>query len=164
MLEKKIKKISELKDISSGLKRKSKKIVFTNGCFDLLHYGHVQYLQEAKEKGDILIVGINSDASVKKIKGTKRPIICEKDRLRTIAGLESVDFVTLFDEDTPLRLIKELKPDILIKGADWQKKDIVGNKTVCEYGGKVMTIKLAEGRSTTDLIKKIAKLFAYKIR
>lgn len=141
------------------LKNKGAKVVFTNGCFDLLHYGHVKYLQEAKNKGDILIVAINSDASVRRIKGNSRPIIREKDRLRIVAALESVDYVVLFGEDSPLKVIRTLEPDILIKGADWQKLKIVGADFVIGGGGRVATLKLAKGRSTTNLIKKIAKGF-----
>jgi D-beta-D-heptose 7-phosphate kinase/D-beta-D-heptose 1-phosphate adenosyltransferase len=157
MIKPKIKSITRLKKIIKQLKAKGKKIVFTNGCFDLLHYGHVKYLQDAKKKGDILIVGINSDASVRKIKGKKRPLVHEKDRLRIIAALESVDYVVLFKEDSPLKIIKSLRPDVLIKGADWNKNNIVGSGIVLSYGGKVNTIELIKERSTTNLIKKIAK-------
>jgi rfaE bifunctional protein nucleotidyltransferase chain/domain len=157
---KKIKGTKELARIIAGLKAKGKKIVFTNGCFDLLHYGHVQYLATAKNKGDILVVGLNSDASVKSIKGQSRPLIREKDRARIIAALESVDYVVIFNDDTPLKLIKLIKPDILIKGADWKKNNIVGSDCVLAGGGRVFTIKLAKGRSTTELIKKIVKKFA----
>ena len=162
MIDNKIKKLVKLKNIISRLKTQGKAIVFTNGCFDLLHYGHVKYLQEAKRKGDILIVAINSDASVRKIKGNKRPITHEKDRLSLIAALESVDYVFLFNEETPLRVIKELKPDILVKGADWKKPDIVGCDFVLSYGGKVSTLELVKGYSTTNLIKKIVKPFQEK--
>lgn len=158
MLKSKIKNLRELKRIISSLKAKGKRIVFTNGCFDLLHYGHVKYLESAKRKGDILIVAINCDASVKRIKGNKRPIINEKDRSGIIAALESVDYVVLFEEDTPFKIIKLLKPDTLIKGADWDKKGIVGRDFVLSYGGRVSTINLVKGRSTTNLIKKIAKI------
>lgn len=151
----KIKKIKELKKIVRGIKAKGKKIVFTNGCFDILHYGHVMYLERAKAKGDILIVAVNSDASVKRLKGKGRPIINEMDRARIIAALESVDYVTLFKEDTPFKTIKNLKPDILVKGSDWDKNNIVGANFVKGYGGKVSTVKLAKGRSSTNLIKKI---------
>lgn len=158
MLKSKIKNLRELKRIISSLKAKGKRIVFTNGCFDLLHYGHVKYLESAKRKGDILIVAINCDVSVKRIKGNKRPIINEKDRTKIVAALESVDYVVLFKEDAPFKIIKLLKPDILIKGADWDKKGIVGRDFVLSYGGRVSTINLVKGRSTTNLIKKIAKI------
>lgn len=159
MLKEKIKNLNALKKIILRLKAKGKKIVFTNGCFDLLHYGHVKYLEEAKGKGDILVVAINSDASVRKIKGNKRPVVTGKDRPSLIAALESVDYVVSFNEETPLKVIKELKPDILVKGADWDKKQIVGSDVVLTYGGKISTIKLIRGRSSTNLIKKIAKIF-----
>ncbi len=152
---KKIKTLKELQPIIARLKAKKKKIVFTNGCFDILHYGHVQYLEKAKQKGDILILALNSDASVKRIKGIGRPIVTEKDRARVVSGLESVDFVVLFKENTPINTIQTIKPDILVKGADWQKDKIAGADFVSSYGGKIETIKLAAGRSTTDLIKKI---------
>jgi D-beta-D-heptose 7-phosphate kinase/D-beta-D-heptose 1-phosphate adenosyltransferase len=151
----KIKKTGELKRIARLIKARGKRVVFTNGCFDLLHFGHVSYLAKAKARGDILIVGLNSDASVKRIKGQKRPLIKESDRAGIIAALESVDYVTVFKQDTPLETIKELKPDILVKGADWNKNSIVGADFVKSYGGKVMTVKLARGRSTTNLIRKI---------
>lgn len=159
MLRIKVKNLSELSRITAGLKAKGKRIVFTNGCFDILHYGHVKYLQDAKAKGDILIVGINRDCSIKKIKGPKRPIVNERDRANIIAALESVDYVVLFSEDTPLKLIKKLKPDVLVKGADWNISAIAGREIVQSYGGKVCTIKLAKGRSTTRLIKRIASLY-----
>lgn len=157
LLNSKIKKSGELKKIVSRHKNKGKVVVFTNGCFDLLHYGHIKYLEDSKKKGDILIVAVNSDASVKKIKGNKRPIINEKDRLRLIAALESVDYVTLFNENTPLNLIRLLKPDVLIKGADWKKNKIVGGDFIIRHGGKVHTVKLIKGRSTTGLIGRIVK-------
>lgn len=157
LLNSKIKTAKELRRIISTLKKQGKRVVFTNGCFDLLHYGHAKYLQDAKSKGDILVVALNSDASVKKIKGKMRPIVNEKDRLRLIAALESVDYVTSFSENTPLKTIKSIKPDVLIKGADWPKKNIVGADFVSGLGGHVATIKLIKGRSTTGLIKKIAQ-------
>lgn len=159
MSGRKIKNIAELKKIALRLKSKGKKIVFTNGCFDLLHYGHVKYLGEAKRKGDILVVAVNSDASVKRIKGKKRPLVNQKDRIGVIAALESVDYAVLFNEDTPLKVIKSLRPDVLVKGADWNKDNIVGSDFVLKNGGKVAAVKLAKGRSTTGLIKKIAKNF-----
>lgn len=158
LLKKKIKSLSTLKRIAAGAKRKGKRIVFTNGCFDLLHYGHVKYLEDAKRKGDILIVAVNSDSSVKKIKGDKRPIVSEKERIRVIAALASVDYAVLFNDNTPVKLIRALKPDILVKGADWDKNNIVGGNLVASYGGRVMRIKLVPGCSTTNLIKKIARL------
>jgi len=127
----KITTLSVLKRKVKCLKQRAKRIVFTNGCFDILHYGHVKYLEDAKNKGDYLIVAVNSDSSIKRIKAKNRPVIGQLDRLKTIAALACVDFVVLFNEDNPLRLIKELRPDILIKGSDWSKKKIIGaeNKT-----------------------------------
>jgi len=162
MIKKKIKDLNELKKIIATLKAKGKRIVFTNGCFDLLHYGHVKYLEETKQKGDILVVAVNSDASVKRIKGDKKPIVKEEDRLGVIAALESVDYVVKFNEDTPLETIKILRPDILVKGSDWLKNRIVGSDFVQGYGGKVLAVQLVSGRSTTDLIRKIVKVFAKK--
>lgn len=151
----KIKNIRELKRIAAALKKRGKTVVFTNGCFDLLHYGHVMYLQKAKAKGDLLVVAVNSDASVKRIKGKNRPIVNEHDRARVIAGLESVDYVVLFNKDNPLELIRQIQPDILVKGADWKKNKIIGADIVHKNRGRVVTIKLSPGRSTTSLIKKI---------
>ncbi len=155
----KIKSLAELKKILVGLKKKGKRVVFTNGCFDILHYGHVMYLEASKKKGDILIVAVNNDASVKRIKGLKRPLVKEKDRANIIAALESVNYVVIFSEDTPLEIIKKLKPDILIKGSDWTDKPIVGADFVKASGGKVAVIKLAKGRSTTGIIRKIIETF-----
>lgn len=158
MSGRKIKKIKELKKTVDSLHRQGKKIVFTNGCFDLLHYGHVMYLEKAKAKGDVLIVGVNSDSSVRRIKGNGRPIVKETDRAYVVAGLESVDYVTIFKEATPFKIIKTLKPDILVKGSDWNKNNIVGSGVVARYGGRVSTIALARGRSTTNLIHRVAKI------
>lgn len=155
----KVKSLAELKKIVPSLKARGKKIVFTNGCFDLLHYGHIKYLEDAKTKGDILIVAVNNDASVKRIKGDNRPIVNQNDRVKTLAALESVDYALLFAQDTPLEVIKSLKPDILVKGADWQKDAIVGRGIVLSYGGSVSRVSYIGGRSTTNLIKKIAKQF-----
>lgn len=153
----KIKKPAALEKVIAGLKKDGKKIVFTNGCFDLLHYGHAKYLQEAKAKGDILVVAVNSDASVRKIKGRRRPIINQKDRMSLVAALESVDYVVGFNEEAPINLIKLFIPDVMVKGADWDKESIAGGSFVRGHGGKVLTLKLAKGRSTTNLIKKIAE-------
>jgi len=141
---------AELKNIIERLRQQRRKIVFTNGCFDLIHVGHVRYLTEAKKLGDILVVGLNSDKSVSGIK-PGRPINSEKDRAEVLAALYMVDYVTLFDEDTPYELIKEVQPDVLVKGADWDIKNIVGADIVKE----VRTIPFVEGISTTDLIKRI---------
>ncbi|MCG8431752.1 MAG: D-glycero-beta-D-manno-heptose 1-phosphate adenylyltransferase [Candidatus Omnitrophica bacterium] len=153
----KIKSRRRLKDILTSHKRAGRRIVFTNGCFDILHYGHAEYLQKARGKGDILVVAVNSDSSVRAIKGVQRPLVGENDHARLVAALESVDYVTIFRETTPYEVIRALKPDILVKGADWKKSAIVGAGLVKSGGGRVVTIKLAPGRSTSRLINKIAK-------
>ncbi len=145
----------DLAPILHGLQSEGNKIVFTNGVFDILHKGHVEYLNRAKELGDFLIVGINSDTSVKKIKGEKRPIVNEKDRAFIISNLKSVDYVCIFEEDTPYETIDMLQPDILVKGADWKVEDVVGRDIVEARGGKVVTIEYLDGKSTTNIIKKI---------
>jgi len=155
----KIISLVQLKKKILGLKELGKRIVFTNGCFDILHYGHVKYLEDAKAKGDYLVVAVNSDSSIKKIKGRNRPIVGQADRLKTVAGLASVDFVVLFNEETPLKLIRTLAPDVLIKGSDWSKKNIVGADFVASYGGKVLTVKLVKDRSTSALIGRIIKIY-----
>jgi D-beta-D-heptose 7-phosphate kinase/D-beta-D-heptose 1-phosphate adenosyltransferase len=159
LLERKIKGLKDLQNILFRLKAKGRRIVFTNGCFDLLHYGHASYLEAAKSKGDILVVGVNSDGSVRRIKGKNRPVVSEKYRARGVAALESVDYVIIFRENNPLKAIKYLKPDMLVKGADWNKTDIVGRDFVESYGGRVITVKLVKGFSTTNLLKNIAKAF-----
>lgn len=131
------------------------KIVFTNGCFDILHAGHVSYLNEAKQQGQYLFVGLNSDASVKRLKGTSRPINSEKERKYVLENLKAVDFVEVFDEDTPLELIKEVCPGVLVKGGDWSPDQIVGSQFVLEKGGKVKSLSFKEGFSTTGTIDKI---------
>ena len=156
-LSAKIKSLSALKREILKLKKQGKRIIFTNGCFDILHYRHVKYLEDAKGRGDILIVAVNSDLSVRKIKGKNRPIVDESNRLKLLAALESIDYVILFNETTPLALIKTIRPDILIKGSDWSKNNIVGSDVVRAYGGRVETVKLVKGLSTTNLIKKIVK-------
>jgi D-beta-D-heptose 7-phosphate kinase/D-beta-D-heptose 1-phosphate adenosyltransferase len=137
------------------LKAAGKRIVFTNGCFDILHVGHVRYLKDAKNEGDVLIVGLNSDRSVRQIKGPTRPIVSEKERAEVLASLECVDFVTLFDEPDPLVTIEKLMPHILVKGADWEKQAIIGKDVVEANGGRVVRIPLAEGASTSRIIEKI---------
>jgi len=155
----KIVTLSSLKRKVARLKQDGKRIVFTNGCFDILHYGHTKYLQDARAKGDYLIVAVNSDSSIKKIKAENRPVVGESDRLKVVAALGCVDFVVLFKEDNPLKVIMALKPDILVKGSDWRKKRIVGADFVESYGGKVLTINLVKGRSTSAIIQKITRLF-----
>jgi len=153
----KIIKLPTLKKAIKRLRRGRKKIAFTNGCFDILHAGHVHYLQQAKKTDRILIVGLNNDRSVRKIKGAKRPIVGEQYRASVLAALACVDYVVLFGEDTPRKLIDAVKPDILIKGADWKRKGAVGSDQVLANGGRIEFIKFLSGRSSTDLIKRIKK-------
>jgi D-beta-D-heptose 7-phosphate kinase/D-beta-D-heptose 1-phosphate adenosyltransferase len=152
----KIKTLAGLKQIVSRLKKQGKRIVFTNGCFDLLHAGHVVYLEDAKRKGDCLVVAINSDASVRRLKGAPRPITKEADRARVLAALHSVDYVVLFGEDTPYAVIQEIKPNILIKGGDWPVNKIVGADLVKSYGGTVACIPYIPGHSSTNIIARCA--------
>lgn len=139
------------------IKSEGKKIVFTNGCFDLLHVGHIRYLSQAKDLGDILIIGLNSDKSVKKLKGNNRPINSFEDRAKLLAALKSVDLVIMFEEQTPENLIKEIIPDVLVKGGDYNIEDIVGYQTVIDNGGQVKTLSFYEGYSSTNYIDKINK-------
>ena len=138
-------------------KKNGKKVVFTNGCFDILHTGHVTYLNEAKRQGDILIVGVNSDKSVKRLKGETRPINSENDRAFVLDGLKAVDYTVIFDEDTPEELIACLKPSIHVKGGDYKKEDLPETKIVESYGGEVIILNFVEGKSTTNIIEKINK-------
>ena len=156
-MSKKIFKNSELEELCSELSseiNKNKKIVFTNGCFDILHVGHVRYLTEAKAQGDLLVVGVNTDASVKELKGPSRPIQNELDRAEILLGLESVDYVCLFGDETPIKLIEMIEPDVLVKGGDWAVEQIVGHEVVLESGGEVKSLQFVEGRSTTQIIEK----------
>lgn len=139
------------------LRSQGKKIVFTNGVFDLLHVGHVRYLQEARSLGDALVVGVNADASVKRLKGPTRPVQNENDRAEILAALGAVDFTVIFTEDTPARLIEKVRPDILVKGGDWKIDQIVGASFVQSYGGKVMSLQFVDGKSTTKIIEKAQK-------
>ncbi|MFN8792423.1 MAG: D-glycero-beta-D-manno-heptose 1-phosphate adenylyltransferase [Bdellovibrionales bacterium] len=134
--------------------RKGRQVVFTNGCFDLLHIGHVRYLQDAKTRGDLLVVALNTDASVRALKGPERPVQKENDRAEILAALGCVDYTLLFDEPTPERIIKEIRPDVLVKGGDWKVDQIVGGSFVQSYGGQVLSLPFVEGRSTTNLIEK----------
>jgi len=149
----------ELRTALDGLRSNGKKIVFTNGCFDILHVGHVQYLQEAKKLGDILVLGLNSDSSVRTLKGEKRPLVPEDERAIVLAALESVDFVTIFDESTPLELIEYLQPDFLVKGGDRAVEEIAGAEAIKKWGGRVVIAPLTEGRSTTNVVEKILQLY-----
>lgn len=130
------------------------KVVFTNGCFDLLHVGHIRYLQEARRLGSFLVVGINSDSSVQRLKGPTRPVQNESDRAEILSELKSVDLVCIFDQDTPLVLIKQIRPDILVKGGDWKTSQIVGADFVLSNGGEVKSLSFVDGKSTTGLIQK----------
>jgi D-beta-D-heptose 7-phosphate kinase/D-beta-D-heptose 1-phosphate adenosyltransferase len=160
----KIKTLNELKEIVSDLKTQGKKIVFTNGCFDLLHIGHVKYLQQAKTYGDILIVAINSDESIKAIKGNTRPLMPQEDRAQILAALTCIDYIIIFDETDPVRLISELIPDVLIKGGDYQLNEIKGREIVISSGGKVLTIPEIEGKSTTKLIQNIIEKYKMEVK
>ena len=141
--------------VMGRLRLRGKKIVFTNGCFDILHVGHVDYLAKAKRMGDILVIGLNSDSSVRKIKGPGRPINRERDRAKVLSALSSVDYISIFSEPTPEKLIKKVRPAVLVKGGDWKIKDIVGGAFVRSYGGKVRNISFVKGYSTTSLIKRM---------
>jgi len=149
----KIKSLKELETIISRLKHKGKKIVFTNGCFDILHLGHLKIINESKKKGDVLIIGLNSDSSIRKIKGSKRPILAQSSRAKLLANMIGVDYVVIFNEATPYNLIKRIKPDCLVKGGDWKKDEIVGKSLV----KKIYRVKLCSGHSTTRIINKIKK-------
>ena len=142
-------------DIIQKEREKGKKIVFTNGCFDIIHAGHVDYLEKAKSLGDFLVVGLNSDESVKRLKGPTRPINPVEQRKKVLQALKPVDLVIVFEEDTPERLIKEIKPDVLVKGGDWKIENIVGADFVMSYGGKVYTIDFVYDTSTTKIIEKV---------
>jgi rfaE bifunctional protein nucleotidyltransferase chain/domain len=146
---------STLSELRGQLKKAGKKVVFTNGCFDILHRGHVDYLAKARGLGDVLIVGVNTDASVQRLKGPNRPVVQEDDRAAVLAALGVVDYVCLFDEDTPYELIRAVVPDILVKGADWSVNDIVGKDIVEAAGGAVHTIEFLPNRSTSSIIQKI---------
>jgi rfaE bifunctional protein nucleotidyltransferase chain/domain len=147
--------VSALKRQLVALHRQGKRIVFTNGCFDLIHPGHVRYLRAAKRLGDVLVVGLNSDASVRRLKGPGRPLVPQRDRCEVMAALEMVDFVTVFDEDTPYELIRRVQPDVLVKGGDWTPDKIVGADLVRARGGAVRSLRFAKGYSTTRLVEGI---------
>ena len=155
-MKSKIKNSKNLAKTLAALKSKGKKIVFTNGCFDILHVGHVDYLSKARRLGDVLVVGLNSDSSVKKIKGKDRPINKESDRAKVLSSLYFVDYITSFNETTPEDLIKKVRPDILVKGGDWKIEDIVGGSFVKSYGGKTKSIPFVKGYSTTSIIERSA--------
>lgn len=147
-------KQSEIATSLDPIRHLNRNIVFTNGCFDLLHVGHVRYLQQARALGDMLVVGINADASVKRLKGPTRPVQSEQDRAEILAALGCVDFTVIFEEDTPANLIEKIRPDILVKGGDWKIESIVGADFVQSYGGVVMSLQFIDGKSTTKIIEK----------
>ncbi len=154
-----IKTLEEIVAIRQQLHREGKRLVFTNGCFDILHAGHVRYLNQARTMGDALVVAVNSDKSVRKLKGENRPVVPEDERAEVLAALEAVDYVFLFDDLTPQNIIDAIVPDVLVKGADWGINDIVGRETVEKAGGVVRNITLVAGASSTNIIEKILRQF-----
>lgn len=147
--------LSTLVNIRTSLKREGKKVVFTNGCFDLLHSGHVHLLRQANMLGDVLIVAVNDDQSIKTIKGTSRPIFPLTERLEILEAIEYIDYLIPFSEETPRKVISAILPDILVKGEDWKKDEVVGRKEVEDAGGEVVLVSLCEGQSTTSILEKI---------
>jgi len=153
-------KILSLDELLNSLKIQrdnNKKIVFTNGCFDILHRGHIEYLAQAADLADILVIGLNTDNSVSRLKGTNRPLQDEISRAISMAAIQYIDYVVLFDEETPLNLIKNIKPDVLVKGSDYKIENIVGYNILMQYGGEIKTIDFIEGYSTTKIVDKILK-------
>lgn len=141
------------------LRRKGKKVIFTNGFFDIIHVGHVKFLEKAKSLGDVLMVGINSDKSIKLIKGKRRPLMSQQERAKLVSSLNCVDYVILFDEKLPSKILSELKPDIHVKGADYTIKKLPERKVINSYGGKIMLLPLIKGKSTTNIINKIVRVY-----
>ena len=158
-MKEKIKDREILRGILDGLRAKGKRIVFTNGCFDILHVVHIRYLEKAKSLGDILVIGVNSDHSVRGLKGPDRPILPEEERAEILSGLWCVDYVTVFDELTPLELISFLQPHVLVKGGDWTKETTVGRESVEKSGGEVVILPFVEGSSTSNLIETILERY-----
>jgi len=158
-MQTKVKTVEELQPLLAILRAAGKKIVFTNGCFDLIHTGHTRYLAIARSFGDILVVAVNSDASVSTIKGEKRPINSQQERAEALAALESVDFVTIFSEPDPYKVISALQPDVLVKGGDWPIEEIIGRDVVEARGGRVVNVPFVEGQSTTGIIERILKKY-----
>jgi rfaE bifunctional protein nucleotidyltransferase chain/domain len=158
-MKQKIKERKELLRIIKNLRAKGKRIVFTNGCFDLVHIGHIRYLEEAKALGDVLVVAVNSDSSVRKLKGLQRPILPEEERAEILSSLGCVDYITIFDEPDPLKLITSLQPHVLVKGGDWTKEQIVGKDVVERLGGEVAILPFVKGASTSALIETILKKY-----
>lgn len=151
-------KLHEFTDIRNKIKSVGKKLVFTNGCFDIIHRGHISYLNEAKKLGDYLIIGVNSDSSVRGLKGEGRPVNNENDRAFVLDNLKPVDFVVIFNEETPYNVIKEILPDFLVKGGDWKEDQIVGSDVVKSSGGQVISLKYIDNYSTTNILKKIEEI------
>jgi len=158
-MKSKIKTQDELRELIEDLHTAGKKVVFTNGCFDLIHTGHVRYLKIARGYGDVLVVAINSDDSIRRIKGDKRPVMPQEERAEVLAALSMVDYVTMFEEDDPHRVIAELMPDVLVKGGDWDVENIIGRDLVEANGGKVYSIPYIEGSSTTTIIERVVKKY-----
>jgi D-beta-D-heptose 7-phosphate kinase/D-beta-D-heptose 1-phosphate adenosyltransferase len=154
LTRKKVKTRSQILSFRKAAKKKGKRVVFTNGCFDLLHAGHVDYLERARSLGDYLVIAVNSDASVKRLKGSTRPLNGLSDRMRVLAALACVDCVVSFSEDTPLRLIQELTPDVLVKGGDYRIAEVVGGEWTRSHGGTVRVLPFLKGKSTTKIIKR----------
>lgn len=150
---------TKLAPVLQNLQKQGKKAVFTNGVFDLLHLGHVTYLQEARNQGDLLVVGLNSDASVRRIKGPLKPLLPLEERAEMLLALSCVDYTTFFEEENPYNIIKILRPDVLVKGGDWAVDKIIGGDLVQSWGGKVMNIPVVEGRSTTNLIQMVRERY-----
>ena len=156
--------ISQLSSIVNSSKQAGKRIVFTNGCFDIIHVGHVRYLKEARSLGDVLVVGLNSDESVRAIKGMNRPIVPQGERAEVLSSLRDVDYVVIFNEPDPYNTIAALRPDILVKGGDWSIENIIGRDIVESYGGKVCSIPFIEGASSTNIIESIIKKYGEENR
>ncbi len=158
-LARKLKSLEDILRLREGLRARARRLAFTNGCFDILHAGHVRYLNRARALADVLVVGVNSDRSVRGIKGPGRPLVPEMERVEVLAALECVDFLLVFDDPTPRSVIDRILPDVLVKGSDWKLADVVGRDTVTAHGGSVHTIPLVEGASTTGIIRMVLERF-----
>jgi len=154
-MDKKFKKLADLVKIRNQLKHQDKKVVFTNGCFDLLHSGHIHLFREARKKGDVFIVAVNDDSSIRKIKGASRPIFALKERIEILAAIGDIDYLVSFSEEIPQKTIARLLPDVLVKGGDWKPEEVVGKREVEDAGGEVEIIPYLEGRSSSDIVKRI---------
>jgi rfaE bifunctional protein nucleotidyltransferase chain/domain len=152
--------LEEVATIAVGLKQEGRRIVFTNGCFDIIHIGHIRYLRSARQYGDILIVGLNSDESVRKIKGDKRPIVPQTERAEVLSSVRFVDYVVIFNEPDPYSVIAAVRPDVLVKGGDWSVDNIIGRDIVESYGGDVLTIPFIKGASSSGIIENIIKKYS----